>query len=91
MQDFFGPNGILSQRLEDYEFRPSQVRMAEAVHRALDELSLAHREALTLHFLQDLSLEQIANVLEVPIGTVKSRLHHAKRELRKVLEREVSP
>ena len=64
---------------------------AEAVHRALDELSLAHREALTLHFLQDLSLEQIANVLEVPIGTVKSRLHHAKRELRKVLEREVSP
>ena len=64
---------------------------AEAVHRALDELSLAHREALTLHFLQDLSLEQIADVLDVPIGTVKSRLHHAKRELRKVLKREVSP
>ena len=64
---------------------------AEAVHRALDELSLAHREALTLHFLQDLSLEQIADVLDVPIGTVKSRLHHAKRALRKVLEREVSP
>lgn len=64
---------------------------AEAVHRALDELSLAHREALTLHFLQDLSLEQIADVMDVPIGTVKSRLHHAKRELRKVLEREVSP
>jgi RNA polymerase sigma-70 factor (ECF subfamily) len=70
--------------LEDFE-------NAEAVHRALDELSLAHREALTLHFLQDLSLEQIADVLDVPIGTVKSRLHHAKRELRQVLEREVSP
>ena len=65
---------------------------AEAVHRALDELSLAHREALTLHSLQDLALEQIADVLDVPVGTVKSRLHHAKRELRKVLEqREVSP
>ena len=64
---------------------------AQAVHRAIDELSLAHREVLTLHFLQDLSLEQIADVLDVPIGTVKSRLHHAKRELRKVLEREVSP
>jgi RNA polymerase sigma-70 factor, ECF subfamily len=63
---------------------------AEAVHRAIDELSLAHREALTLHFLQDLSLEQIADVLDVPVGTVKSRLHHAKRELKKVLEREVS-
>jgi ATP-dependent DNA helicase DinG len=37
MQDFFGPGGVLEQRLEDYEFRPSQVRMAEAVQRALEE------------------------------------------------------
>jgi len=37
MQDFFGPGGTLSQRLEDYEFRPSQVRMAQAVHRALED------------------------------------------------------
>ena len=67
-----------------------QFENAQAVHRALDELSLPHREALTLHFLQDLSLEQIADVLGVPIGTVKSRLHHAKRALRTILEREVS-
>src|SRR5262245_6616345 len=37
MRDFFGPGGILEQRLEDYEFRPSQIRMAEAVQRALEE------------------------------------------------------
>ena len=37
MQDFFGPGGTLSQQLEDYEFRPSQVRMAQAVHRALED------------------------------------------------------
>ena len=37
IEDFFGPGGILEQRLEDYEHRPSQVRMAKAVHRALDE------------------------------------------------------
>ncbi len=37
IKDFFGPGGILEQRLEDYEFRPSQIRMAEAVHRALEE------------------------------------------------------
>jgi ATP-dependent DNA helicase DinG len=37
IHDFFGPGGVLEQRLEDYEFRPSQVRMAEAVHRALEE------------------------------------------------------
>src|SRR4030095_9001132 len=37
MQEFFGPGGTLAQRLDDYELRPSQVRMAHAVHRALEE------------------------------------------------------
>src|SRR5947207_3968639 len=41
MQDFFGPGGVLEQRLGDYEYRPSQVRMAEAVRRALEEQSHA--------------------------------------------------
>ena len=60
---------------------------AAAVHRALDRLSLAHREVLTLFFLRELSLEQIAAVVGVPLGTVKSRLHHAKRALRDALEK----
>jgi ATP-dependent DNA helicase DinG len=37
MQDFFAPGGLLERRLDDYEYRPSQVRMADAVHRALEE------------------------------------------------------
>src|SRR4029453_625470 len=37
MNDFFGPGGVLQQKLGDYEFRPSQIRMAEAVARALDD------------------------------------------------------
>src|SRR2546425_4366041 len=37
MRDFFGPGGFLEERLKDYEYRPSQVRMAEAVQRALEE------------------------------------------------------
>lgn len=60
---------------------------AAAVHRALGQLSLPHREALTLFFLRDLSMEHIAAVIGVPVGTVKSRLHHAKRALRAVLEK----
>jgi ATP-dependent DNA helicase DinG len=47
IDDFFGPGGLLEQRLEDYEFRPSQVRMAEAVHRALEEQSHVIIEAGT--------------------------------------------
>ncbi len=61
---------------------------AERVHRGLDRISLPHREALTLHFLEDFSIEEIAGVLGVSAGTVKSRLHYAKRALRAVLERE---
>jgi RNA polymerase sigma-70 factor (ECF subfamily) len=59
---------------------------AEAVHAALDQLSLAHREVVTLHFLQDLAIDEIAEVVGIPAGTVKSRLHHAKRGLRQILE-----
>src|SRR5437762_10079991 len=47
MHDFFGPGGVLEQRLEDYEYRPSQVRMAEAVRRALEEQSHVIIEAGT--------------------------------------------
>jgi RNA polymerase sigma factor (sigma-70 family) len=59
-----------------------------SVHRALDRLSLPHREVLTLHFLQDLSVVETAQVLGIPPGTVKSRLHHAKHQLKLVLESE---
>lgn len=60
---------------------------AEQVHAGLSALSIPHREVLTLHFLEDLSVEETATVLGVPPGTVKSRLYYAKRALRDVLER----
>jgi RNA polymerase sigma-70 factor (ECF subfamily) len=60
---------------------------AQAIHRALDELPPRQREALVLFFLEDMSLEDIAEVLGCPAGTVKSRLHYAKRALRDLLMR----
>jgi RNA polymerase sigma-70 factor (ECF subfamily) len=60
---------------------------AQAIHRALDELESPHREVLVLFFLEDLSVEDIADVVGCPTGTVKSRLHYAKRALHDVLKR----
>jgi RNA polymerase sigma-70 factor (ECF subfamily) len=49
---------------------------------ALASLSPERREVLTLRFVDDLSLAEIAAALEIPLGTVKSRLHLAIQELR---------
>ena len=59
---------------------------AEEVHYGLGRISLPHREVLTLFFLQDVTLAEIARIVGVSEGTVKSRLHHAKAALRRALE-----
>ena len=51
----------------------------------LDQLPLPQRSVLLLHFIEDLSLEDIGAITRTPIGTVKSRLHYAKRTLRTLL------
>lgn len=53
---------------------------------ALDQLSPAHREIILLRHIEDLEYAQIAEILECPVGTVMSRLFHARRRLRGILE-----
>lgn len=55
------------------------------VHAALEQLSPEHREILVLREFEHLGYEQIAQVLGVPRGTVESRLHRARHELREKL------
>lgn len=59
---------------------------AAAIHDALSRLGVKHREVLVLHFLQDLSILEIAGVVGCSEGTVKSRIHYAKRQLKQFLE-----
>lgn len=63
---------------------------AEQVRFHLGRLALPHREVLTLFFLDDLSIEEIAQVVQAPVGTVKSRLHYAKQSLRREMEKEMA-
>jgi RNA polymerase sigma-70 factor (ECF subfamily) len=60
---------------------------AAQVHAALDELAPEHREVLVLRFLEDMSYENIAQAIGCQIGTIRSRLHYAKRALRRALEK----
>ncbi|MGI9061352.1 MAG: RNA polymerase sigma factor [Ktedonobacteraceae bacterium] len=52
---------------------------------AFKQLALVHREVLVLILVQDLSYEETATILAVPIGTVKSRLSNARKSLRTIL------
>lgn len=57
-----------------------------AIQLALSRIGVKHREALVLHFLEDLSLAEIAGVVGCSEGTVKSRIHYAKRAMKQLLE-----
>jgi RNA polymerase sigma-70 factor (ECF subfamily) len=55
---------------------------APDLERALRRLSHAKRSVLLLSEVEGFTCEEIANMLEIPVGTVWTRLHHARRELR---------
>jgi len=60
---------------------------AAHIHAALDEMPREQREVLVLRFLEEMTYDDMAQVVGCPVGTVRSRLHYAKRALRQILER----
>lgn len=61
---------------------------AELVHFALNKLSIVHREIMTLRFLEEMDVKEIARVMECSEGTAKSRLYYAKAAMRQIIEEE---
>ncbi len=57
-------------------------RIAPMVIEALAAMSLAHREAFLLRSISEMTYEEIAAALDIPVGTVRSRIFHARRALR---------
>src|SRR5437016_14507483 len=70
-----GPDRLLIRREQEAEFM-----------KLLNELPLPQRSVLLLHFVEDFSLEEIAGITGAQLGTVKSRMHYAKRALRKLIK-----
>jgi len=78
-----------SVALEDFDEAEEPVFAAddaEAIHAALEQIEFKHREVLVLHFLEDLKIAEIAEVVGCSEGTVKSRLHYAKRAMKENLK-----
>jgi len=74
----------------EFETRPDELLIREEEEaefmKLLNQLPPPQRSVLLLHFVEDFSLEEISGITGVSIGTVKSRLHYAKKSLRKLLE-----
>ena len=81
----------LSDQIQDKALPPdARVKSREtreAVHHALQKLSPELREAVILRDLQDMDYREIAAVLKVPEGTVKSRINRGRAELARLLQR----
>jgi RNA polymerase sigma-70 factor (ECF subfamily) len=81
----------LGERIEDQgpspEAKVQRRETSEMVHEALQKLSPELREAVILRDLQDMDYREIAQVLRVPEGTVKSRINRGRTELARLLQR----
>jgi RNA polymerase sigma factor (sigma-70 family) len=69
------------QRVVDYD----------QLERGFKRLSVEHRAVLVLHHYLGMPLEQIATTLDIPLGTVKSRMHRALQQMRRSLEADAAP
>ena len=81
----------LDAEMPDENAEPADLRLMRAedagrVSHCLETIRPNHREVLSLAFLSDMPLAEIAGVLACPEGTVKSRIHHAKQAMRHCLE-----
>ena len=78
------------QDLSNAQDTPDLMRLhyQDLVHRGLNNLSFDHRVVLVLHDLEDLPQKQVAEILDIPVGTVKSRLFHARNSFKKFLEQQ---
>lgn len=92
---FFGMVARLSREPSPQPATPEQeagrTGVCQAVSRALDTLSLDHRVAFVLCEVEERTVREVADILRIPEGTVRTRLFHARHKLRAALAKEGLP
>jgi RNA polymerase sigma-70 factor (ECF subfamily) len=76
---------LLPQALSSPEHHAESVETKRAVLDAVDQLPFKQRTVVVLFYLQEMDLAEIAETLDLPPGTVKSRLHYGRERLRELL------
>jgi RNA polymerase sigma-70 factor (ECF subfamily) len=76
----------IDEMLHEPESRPTLSADALALHQSLEKLEERHRLPVVLFYFQDLSYREIAEALELPIGTVMSRLARARQQLHELMK-----
>lgn len=74
---------------DDGELPDAQVESMELqdqIHQAILKLSNIYRPVIILRYIEELSLKEISEVLDLPLGTVKTRIHRGREALRKQLQ-----
>ncbi|MBA2876271.1 RNA polymerase sigma factor SigW [Thermaerobacillus caldiproteolyticus] len=61
------------------------LELQETVQKAIEKLPEKYRSVIVLKYIEDLSLQEISEILDIPIGTVKTRIHRGREALRKHL------
>ncbi|HKP51524.1 MAG TPA: RNA polymerase sigma factor [Chloroflexia bacterium] len=89
--DDVAENIIASDPHQSPETVVEQAELRMKMRDAINALPLKHRVVVALHYLQDFSLPEISYILDLPVGTVKSRLHHARKALRDRLGAQEAP
>jgi RNA polymerase sigma-70 factor (ECF subfamily) len=81
-------HGLLSGSVEGLEEAMEREDLGRRVRELVMRLPEPYRSALTLHYFNQLKYEEIAGVLEVPLGTVKTLIHRGRLRLRALFLRE---
>ncbi|HOQ32756.1 MAG TPA: RNA polymerase sigma factor [Candidatus Hydrogenedens sp.] len=78
------PVGSVETKINEYE-------IAEKIRKCVTNLSDRYATVLTLYYLNGISYEEIAEIMDIPVGTLKTWMFRARKQLRKIVEKEIFP
>lgn len=91
----FNDNAIAEEHCSNWDANPLedciQLEQQTLLHEALNKLAEDYRQVIILHDVEGFTLVEMVKIMEIPLGTLKSRLHRARRQLHNFYSKEKLP